>query len=189
MKLIGSKTIETKRLILRKTEESDLKTIWQILLDPNVNKYYLTSKINSDWEKELPFQIKKLSHANDKDVFQWSIIKKENNECIGQISVQEKEENIPKDIRDIGWFISPKEQRKGYAYETAFAILNYMFNEVEISKIDTSAAIENVASWKLMEKLGFKRKGETKMNKYTFIDKPIESYIYELNKDMINNKK
>ena len=53
MNFIGSKKIETDRLILRPTEESDLKTLWGILLDTGVNKYYLTSKINSDWNKPL----------------------------------------------------------------------------------------------------------------------------------------
>lgn len=189
MNFKGSKKIETDRLILRPTEETDLKILWQFLLDSDVNKYYLTSKINSDWDKELPFQMKKLAHANDLDVFQWSIIKKDTNECIGQISVQEKNENVSKDIRDIGWFISPDEQRKGYAYESALAILNYMFNEVNIVKIDTSSAIENFASWKLMEKLGFKRKEERKMVKYTFIDGLVENYSYELTKDTFNSIK
>ncbi len=35
-----------------------------------------------------------------------------------------------------------------------------------------------------MEKLGFIRdKNKTIFNEYTFIDEPVESYIYELNKD------
>ena len=32
MKFLGSKTLETKRLLLHKTEEKDLKILWQILL-------------------------------------------------------------------------------------------------------------------------------------------------------------
>jgi len=187
MNFIGSKTIETERLILRATEESDLKPLWKILCDSNINKYYLTSKLNTDWEKELPWQLKKLEHAKDKDVFQWSIILKDTNECIGQISVQEKDNSYPKDIRDIGWFINPKVQRKGYAYETAIAILDYMFNEVGISAIKTGAAIINEPSWKLMEKLGFKRKEEIYKTKYTFIEEQVDCYSYELTKEDFDN--
>lgn len=43
MKYFGSKTLETKRLILHKTEEKDLKELWNILCIDCVNKYYLTS--------------------------------------------------------------------------------------------------------------------------------------------------
>ena len=50
MNQLGSKTLETDRLILHKTEEQDLKELWNILLLEEVSKYYLTSKINEDWE-------------------------------------------------------------------------------------------------------------------------------------------
>ena len=49
MNFLGSKTIETKRLILHKTEERDLKKLWSILLIEDVSKYYLTAKINNNW--------------------------------------------------------------------------------------------------------------------------------------------
>ena len=39
MNKLGSKTIETKRLLLHKTEEKDLKEIWGILWIDEVNKY------------------------------------------------------------------------------------------------------------------------------------------------------
>ena len=39
MKDLGSKTLETERLILRKTEEKDLKRLWEVLWIEDVNKY------------------------------------------------------------------------------------------------------------------------------------------------------
>ena len=44
MKYLGSKTLETKRLILHKTEEKDLKELWNILCIDCVNKYYFISR-------------------------------------------------------------------------------------------------------------------------------------------------
>ena len=55
-----------------------------------------------------------------------------------------------------------------------------MFNEVKIKKIVTSAAMINPASWKLMEKLGFKRLETTHMNKYFFVEDGVDSYEYVL---------
>ena len=180
MKYLGSKKLITSRLILRNTEDSDLKTLWEILCIPEVNKYYLTSKLSFNWEEELPWQMKKLAKAKNPDVFCWSIILKETNECIGQITVQEKE-GYPSDIRDIGWFINPKYQRKGYASEAAQKVIDYMFQEVGIKKILTGAAIANPASWRLMEKLGFKRlTHQNKFVKYTFVPEEVEIYTYEL---------
>ncbi len=178
MNFIGSKKLETERLILRATEETDLKTLWKILSIPEVNKYYLTCKLSDDWEKEKKWQYKKLEKANDLDVFQWSIILKEKNECIGQISIQENGEDLS--IRDIGWFINPIYQQKGFAFETASKVIEYMFEKVKINAIETSSAVCNPASFKLMEKLGFnKRSEETHMNSYTF-GGDVESVSYGL---------
>ena len=186
--MIGSKIIETGRLILRPTEEQDLKVLFDILSMPEVNKYYLTSKIGKTFEEELPWQMKKLERAKNNDVFQWSIIKREDNNCIGQISVQEKE-NSPIDVRDIGWFITPKEQRKGYAFEAASNVINYMFNEVNIKAIETLSAVCNPASFYLMEKLGFKKRGSgTHKQKYTFVEELVDCYSYGITKEEYLNK-
>ena len=182
MNYLGSKTLETKRLILHKTEERDLKELWTILCIDEVNKYYLTAKLNYDWELEKKWQYKKLENASNKDIFTWTIEIKDTHEIIGQISVQPKE-NEEENIRDIGWFVEPTHQRKGYAYEAAVEVLKYMFLEVEISKIITSSAIINPSSWHLMEKLGFKKIDKTIMIKYTFVEEEIENQVYELDKN------
>lgn len=179
MKFIGSKRIETERLILRPTEESDLKILWRILGIPEVNKYYLVGKYNTEWEKELPWQMKKLEKANNGDVFQWSIIIKETNECVGQVSAQENGED--KSIRDVGWFITPKYQRQGFTYEATKEMIKYLFEEVEINSIETGAALVNPASLNLMKKLGFvKRDIPNSIVDYTFSGK-LEVTHYGMN--------
>lgn len=187
MNFIGSKEIKTERLLLRPTIESDLKKLWEILCIPEVNRYYLTSKMSFDWEKEKIWQYKKLKRANNPDVFQWSIVLKENGECIGQISVHEanlEDETITDvSIRGIGWFINPKYQQKGLATECAREILKYMFEEVGIHEIKTGAAIKNPASWKLMEKLGFQRRNNNYQVKYAFLEELEELYSYGMTKE------
>ena len=180
MKYLGSKQLETPRLNLHKTEEKDLKELWNILLLEEVSKYYLTTKINDDWEKEKIWQYKKLEKASNQDVFTWTIEKKEDNTIIGQISIQETEEE---NTKDIGWFLDPTYQKKGFAYEAASEVLKYMFLEVEIDCIKTCAAIKNPDSWKLMEKLGFKREKGIKKVKYTFLEQEEECYPYILEKN------
>lgn len=182
MKYIGSKVLETDNLILRPTHEEDLKILWKILLDENVSRYYLTSKINKDWEEEKKWQYKKLSRALDKDVFQWSIVLKSVDKCIGQVSCQKIEGNDDS-IRDVGWFLDSRFHGRGFGSEAAKRMLDYMFNEVGIRKIETSAAIVNSPSWKIMEKLGFHRTGVIKKCKYTMLPKPVDCYCYEITKE------
>ena len=195
MNLIGSKIIETERLILKPQTMQEQKRLWEILMIPEVNKVYLTTPAKfrdklKDWSKQEPFYEEKISHANDKDVFEWSIFLKDTNECIGKIDYHEysKEDNEINDlsIRGVGWYIDPIHQGKGYGTEAAKHTLKYMFEEVEISKIITGAAIDNPASWKIMDRLGYTKLPQTKLVTYTYLDEPVEIYTYEITKEQYN---
>ena len=183
MKLLWSKSLETERLLLHKTEEKDLKKLWEILCVDDVSRYYLTTKINYNWEDEKKWQYKKLEEAANPDIFRWTIELKDSNEVIGQIDIPENSNSNDIEIRGIGQFIDPQFQRKWYAYEAAFEALKYMFSEVWIKSIRTGAAMDNPSSWKLMEKLWFKRLVGTKFVKYTLLDNEVEDYKYELTRD------
>ena len=192
MKYLGSKTIETERLILKAQTMSEQKKLWEILMIPEVNKYFLTipqkfrDKL-SNWDKQEQFYQEDMKHSNDHDVFRWSVFLKETDECIGRISchdAHDEEETITNpDIRGVGWIINPKYQGKGYGTEAAKAMIDFMFVECEIEKIITGAAIVNPSSWKIMERLGFEKQEETKMVQYTFLDELTEDYSYVMTKE------
>lgn len=163
---------------------------------PKVNKYYLTvptflrEKLK-DWNKQKEYYKEEMNHANDVDVYKWSMFLKDTGECIGRVTCQESDVSDPA-IRDVGWYIHPKYQGVGYGTEAAKAMIEYMFNEVGINEIRTGAAVINSASWRIMEKLGFVRTDNTKMVQYTYLDEPVEVYQYLLTKEIFyvfNNKK
>lgn len=192
MKYLGSKTIETDRLILKVQLMEEQKKLWEILMIPEVNRYFLTVPTKfrdklKDWNIQEKYYEEEMKHAKENNVFKWSIFLKETDECIGRIScheaTSENSEITDSNIRGVGWIIDPKYQSRGYGIEAAKAMIDFMFLECEIAKIITGAAICNSASWKIMEKLGFERKKETKTIQYTFLDEPTEIYCYELTRD------
>ena len=198
MNYIGSKQIETDRLILKAQTMQEQKRLWEILMISEVNKYYLTvpSKFREkllDWNKQEEYYRLDMEHANDPDIFRWSIFLKETGECIGRVSCHERQhedESITNpSIRGVGWYIDPVYQGKGYATEAAIAMIDYMFEEVDISEIITGAAISNPASWMIMEKLGFIRQNKTRMVQYTYLDEPVEDYSYNMTKEQWLNFK
>lgn len=97
---------------------------------------------------------KKIEAINEKDnskKYTWSIFLK-TGEPIGQITAQPKDEYADNpEIRDVGWFINPKYQGNRYATEAASEVLRFIFEEVEIDQIITSAAIVNQGSWSIMK--------------------------------------
>ena len=191
MKYLGSKTIETDRLVLKAQTMDEQYYLWKVLMIPEVNKYFLTVPQRFrekllDWNLQKEYYEEDIKHANDKDVFRWSIFLKETGECIGRLSCHERkvEDDSINDpsIRGVGWLIDPKYQGKGYATEAAKGMIDYMFLKCEIKEIITGAAIVNVPSWRIMEKLGFERLNRTRMVQYTFVDEPVEDFEYVLTK-------
>lgn len=194
MKFIGSKMLETDRLILRSSKMEEQKRLYDILMIPEVNKWYLTSakkRANNPehwtWDAQEKFYRYKVDNADNNDIFCWSVFLKSEytnsgkEEVIGQVSAQESGEDFK--VRDVGWYIDPSYQRKGYAKEAAQAMIDYMFKYVEIDKIVSSAVKNNIASCKIFERLGFKYVGEKILESpYTFYDGMLTFSNYELDK-------
>ena len=192
MNFIGSRTIETDRLVLRKSTMDEQKRLWEILMLPEVNKWYLVgakkhanNKEHWTWEVQEKFYQAKVDKAGNEDVFYWSIFLKPEytnsgkEEVIGQVSAQEYGKDLS--IRDVGWYLDPAYQGKGYASEAARAMIDYMFKQVEIEKIISGAVKNNVASCRIFEKLGFDKIGEvTEESNYTFYDGTLTFSKYSL---------
>lgn len=214
MNRINSKDLYTDRLELRIPTMEEQHRLWEILVDEDINQYYFPtpdrifvknnlSKDNiedlkkarkifmeqlSNWERQEPFYKKKIEaiqSQDDSQKYTWSIFLKGTNTVIGQITCQPKD-NEPENIRDVGWFIDPNYQGQGYATEAAVAVLDFMFNEVEITDIQTSAAEINSGSWRIMEKLGFEFVG-IKKSSYFKDDEILDSKEYHGNKELFLN--
>lgn len=215
MNKINTKNLYTDRLELRIPTIEEQYRLWEILVNEDINRYYfptpdrifLNNKLSkdnikdlkiarkifmkqlSDWERQEPFYEKKIEsiqNQEDSQKYTWSIFLKDTNIVIGQITCQPKE-NEPKHIRDVGWFIDTNYQGHGYASEAAIAVLDFMFNEVEITDIKTCAAEINLGSWKIMEKLGFEFIG-TKRSSYFKDSEILMCKEYHCNKELFLNR-
>ncbi len=195
----NDREIETDRLILKVPTMDEQYELWKILKDEKVNQYYMPtpSRYNNNrkeflndlqnWEMQKKFYEYKINNLDDDaNKYTWSIFLK-NGEVIGQMTVQPAKEKVnptgDKGIRDVGWYINPKYQGQGLAYEAAKAIISYMFKKVKIKAIKTSAAQINPASWKLMEKLGMIRIGEEMSSYLDNNGNEIPGYRYELTRE------
>ncbi len=193
MNFLGSQKIETERLILKESTMKEQKRLWEILMMPEVNKWYLVgakkhanNKEHWTWKNQKKFYQSKVEKANNNDVFGWSVFLKPKytnsgyEEVIGQVTAQENGEDVT--TRDVGWYIDPNYQGNGYATEAAKAMVDYMFQKVKISKISSSAVKDNIASCKIFIKLGFNKIGEEeKDSPYTFYEGKLIFSKYELN--------
>ena len=61
---------------------------------------------------------------------------------------------------ELGWTVFPAERRRGYATETANALMDWANREHRIKRFVSSTTADNAASLRVHAKLGFVRTGE-----------------------------
>lgn len=146
--------IATERLILRPLEAADSEDIFQLRSNSEVIKY--VNRPLSRFESEAVAFIKIITEnvAKNQSAY-WGIALPETNRIIGTICLWNLEaENFR---GEIGYELMPAFQGKGYMQEAVKAVVDYGFNTLKLHTITAWFHSDNMASQKLLEKLGFKQ--------------------------------
>ncbi len=156
MNHVGTKTIQTERLVLRAFKESDAEQAFRNWTnDPMVTEYLrwnphgnveLTKKLCKSWEEES----KSLTN------YQWVIELKENHEVVGSISLYDINES--RRSGELGYCLSHKCWGKGIVPEALAALLK-VFENVGFVRIYATCKVMNTNSVRVLEKCGFEFEG------------------------------
>lgn len=156
--------LETERLILRQFNASDLETFLGYRNDPEVAKYQA-------WEYPYPREkaiefIQKMSIAipAHSDWLQIALELKVTGAMIGDVAFFVKREDERQAM--IGYSLARPFWGNGYAFEAVCRLLAYLFDELNLHRISAECDVENAASWRLLEKLGFRREAHLIENIY-----------------------
>lgn len=160
MRNLGSITLETDRLIIRKFKLSDgiyMYNNWAS--DENVTKYlsWPIHKAKSMSISYVKWIIKNYEKDDENTVYDWAIELKEIGEPIGSIGVV----NINKDVESvqIGYCIGYKWWHKGIVSEALKEVIRFFMDEVGVNRIEARCDSRNINSSKVMEKCGMKYEG------------------------------
>lgn len=143
-------TIETKRLVLRPFRLQDAATLHKILVVPGVLNYYPNSD-PPDLDRVQILIQKQLDHWGNYDYGWWAVEPDGKDELIGWSGLQYLPET---DEIEIGYLLSKPYWGMGLATESAIAGLDYGFKTLKIPQIIGIVHPENIASQKVLEKIG-----------------------------------
>lgn len=167
MKSIGTKKIETKRLILRKIHTDDAKQVYDNWTsDPLVARYVNWSTHTSIEDTKEYLKFKSDRYKGNEFCFDWLVTLKDTGEAIGEIEACKVSQLHS--LVEMGYCFGRKYWNQGYASEALAAFIDYMFNEVEADIVTACHLSTNPASGKAMEKAGMKF--DASLKNY-FIDK------------------
>ena len=169
--------IKTERLVLRKIEETDCDIILLLRSDKTVTKFIERPENRKTKNKTDAIKfIKEINEANkNNESVSWGITLKNNPEIVGTICLW----NFSNDhkIAEVGYDLNPAFQRKGIMDEALKNVINFGFNNLNLSKIEAFTHRENENSIRLLKKNRFQfvenRKDEDNTNNIIFeIEKP-----------------
>jgi ribosomal-protein-alanine N-acetyltransferase len=141
--------IETERLYLREFDISDSASFFELNLNPNVIKYTGNSAFK-DVEEAKKF-LENYSDYQTNGFGRWAVIYKSTQEFLGWCGLKYDKKL---DETDIGFRFFEHFWNQGFATESAKACITYGFEKLNLKTIIGRAMKENIASIKVLEKIG-----------------------------------
>ena len=174
-------TIETERLFVRNFNVNDWGGLYEMIIQYESSNYAV-------YDHQWPTSTEEIKGVTkwfaDEDSF-LAVCLKETEKLIGFISLNESKTENGKEF-NLGYIFNFDYHGKGYATEGCRVLVGYAFEQLGAYRVITGTAVENRASCRLLERLGFKKTDESKGSfRNTQEGKPIEfiGYTFAISRD------
>ncbi len=157
MKNIGTISIETNRLILRRFEMSDSEDVFKIWASkPEIQQMYSEPAYESLCEVRELLQ-KYIDSYKSNTTYRWAVIEKASEKCIGQIAffLVDTKNNFA----ELEYCIGTDYQCRGYMTEAVRAVIKFGFEQMHLHKTQICTKEMNTPSKRVIEKCGLTYEG------------------------------
>ncbi len=141
--------LNTPRLTLRRFRPDDAGDLYAYLSDPRVYRFEPGEPLDRAQASQ------RAAELADSPAF-WAVELRRASKVIGQIYIEQIKP--PEHMTcELGYILHPAYQRQGYAAEAAAAVVRQALTAGGMHRVVAHCNPENVASWRLLEKIGFHR--------------------------------
>ena len=161
--------IQTPHLTLKKLTHQDKHNMLRLHSNPEVQHYTGEDLITTE-EGIIDKINEKIKDYEEYGYGRWAVFLKEGNQFVGWAGLAYLWEF---DEIDIGYRFLPEFWGRGYATEVSEAILDYGFEELGLKRIIAIAVKDNLASIRVMQKVGMQFEKEFY---YDDVDKEVIQY-------------
>ncbi len=155
--------LETERLILRQLLPGDAEDLGKWLGRDEIYTYWGRPASKGEKNPELlfvdPRPNVKRKPSND---FMWGIELKKTHKVIGMIEVFDVENNR---FGMVGYRIDPQLWNEGICTEAMRRVVNFIFTETDMDRLQGNANVKNTGSNRVLEKSGFQLEGTIRHGK------------------------
>ena len=137
---------ETERLILRNYRESDVNDYFEYMS-------LESTALHEDFEPYTSVQCREVVHDRLLDDTHWAVELKESGKMIGDLCYREGDYGN----YEIAYDFNEKYGKQGYATEACKQLIHHIFKGLNGRRLYVGCNEENTNSWRLLERLGFRR--------------------------------
>lgn len=149
--------ITTRRLVLRAWQEEDIPVFSEMCADPE-GMAFLPKLLTVEETKQMVGRI--VEHFEKHGFGLYAVEKKDTKTFIGYTGLMVAAfESFFTPCIEIGWRIRRTEWNQGFATEAAKACLDYGFTHLGMEKVYSFTSVHNLASERVMQKIGLQREG------------------------------
>ena len=153
------KILETRRLVLRRLESSDLDSLSALYGDPEVRRYFPEGTLTREETRaELEWFVD--GHPEDPALGLWATIHKETDRFIGRCGLLPWTIDERPEV-EVAYMLARDYWGQGLGTEAAQAILDYGFDQLNLPRLICLIDSDNLASITVAERIGmtFEREG------------------------------
>ncbi len=144
---------ETERCFIREFSMDDLDDLFELYSKPGVTEFM---EPLFEYEEERQYEQNYIDYIYKLYGFgMWLVYDKMSKELIGRAGIEVRDTCDKENQAELGFCISSDRWRMGFAYEVCSKIIEIAFDEYGITSLIARCDPGNIASVKLLEKLGF----------------------------------
>ncbi|NOY54728.1 MAG: GNAT family N-acetyltransferase [Actinobacteria bacterium] len=147
------RTIETVRLVLRRTAVADADAVFAYASDPAVMQFLRRAR-STDISESISFLERNESVWETGDTFPWAITVKPDPLLVGMIEARVSDHGV-----ELGYVLARSAWGNGYMAEAAQAVVDSAFGDPDVFRVWAYTHVDNSASRRVMEKIGMSREG------------------------------
>ena len=168
-------TLESPRLRLRPYRQDDARAVYALYSDPVVTRYW-SFPAWTRREQASDYLAARMA-LETPAVYAWALAERECDRLIGTTTLFSL--SGPHKRAEIGYSLLPARQGQGLATEALRTVLGHAFGPLGLERIEADVDPRNEASWRLLEKLGFRREGLLR-NRWRVDGEVCDSFLYGL---------
>lgn len=171
--------LRTDRLLVRRAVAEDAEATWVFRRIPEVTRWMTAAPDTFEAYRE---------RFVDADRLAKTLLVERDGVVVGDLMVhvrdawaQAEVAEQAKDVEaEIGWCVHPEHGRQGIATEGARELLRLCFADLGLRRVTANCFVDNVASWRVMERLGMRREMHTTRDSLLRSGEWADSYMYAI---------